>query len=116
MKPTISNPVKPQFHLNLLFFLLATISPVTVLAQSAGNDSPAKSPTLTHRYSFATDASASVGHADGQLMGAAKIADGQVHLNGTRGTFVNLPGGLIAGYSAATFEFWASFGTNRNWA
>ncbi len=52
---------------------------------------------LQHRYSFATDASDSVGHADGTLEGAATISGGQVHLDGTRGTFVNLPGGLIAG-------------------
>ena len=67
-----------------------------------------------HRYGFAADASDSVGQAHGQLMGSAKVAEGQVHLNGTRGTYVNLPGGLIAGYPAVTFEFWASFGTNRN--
>jgi hypothetical protein len=71
--------------------------------------------TLTHRYSFTADANDSVGTAHGTLMGAAQVAAGQVHLNGTRGTFVNLPGGLIAGYPAVTFEFWASFGTNRNW-
>ncbi len=71
---------------------------------------------LKHRYSFASDASDSVGHADGTLQGAAVIRDGQVVLNGTRGTFVNLPGGLIAGYPAVTFEFWATLGTNANWA
>lgn len=71
---------------------------------------------LTHRYSFAADASDSVGHADGTLHGAAAIRDGQVHLNGTRGTYVNLPGGLIAGDDTVTFEFWASLGTNRSWA
>src|ERR1035441_3291815 len=68
------------------------------------------------RYSIATDASDSTGHADGTLEGAATISGGQVHLNGTRGTFVNLPGGLIAGDRAVTFEFWATLGTNKNWA
>ncbi len=71
---------------------------------------------LKHRYSFAADASDSVGHADGTLAGAASISGGQVHLNGTRGTYVNLPGGLVAGYRAVTFEFWATLGTNKNWA
>ena len=71
---------------------------------------------LKHRYSFAKDASDSVGQANGTLEGAAVIRDGQVHLNGTRGTFVNLPGGLIAGYPAVTFEFWATLGTNKSWA
>ena len=70
---------------------------------------------LKHRYSFEKDVSDSVGHADGMLMGAASITNGQLVLNGTRGTYANLPGGLIAGFDAVTFEFWASLGTNRNW-
>ena len=77
-------------------------------------DSPASA--LKHRYSFTKDASDSVGHADGTLEGAAAVSGGQVHLDGTRGTFVNLPGGLIAGDRAVTFEFWATLNTNRNWA
>src|SRR5215467_12482465 len=112
----ITHSTKFELHAIVILSLLVTISLATVFAQPAVKDSPAKVPSLAHRYSFASDASDSVGHADGQLMGAAKIADGQVHLNGTRGTFVNLPGGLIAGCDAVTFEFWASFGTNRNWA
>jgi hypothetical protein len=79
---------------------------------SVGNPAAA----LQHRYSFATDASDSVGHADGTLEGAATISGGQVHLDGTRGTYVNLPGGLIAGDGAVTFEFWATLGTNKSWA
>ena len=88
-------------------------------AQDAGGK-PASaanpSVTLQHRYSFTTDASDSIGHANGTLEGAASISDGQVRLNGTRGTYVNLPGGLIAGDRAVTFEFWATLNTNRNWA
>jgi hypothetical protein len=115
MKTTISHFAKSVIRLGLMPAAFATISAATLIGQPTANDNPGRSPTPTHRYSFATDASDAVGRADGQLMGAAKIADGQVHLNGTRGTFVNLPGGLIAGYKAVTFEFWASFGTNRNW-
>lgn len=88
---------------------------IGILLLLAFNAAAQPAATLTHRYSFTSDANDSVGAAHGALLGAAKVADGQVHLNGTRGTFVNLPGGLIAGYPAVTFEFWASFGTNRNW-
>ncbi len=76
--------------------------------------SPAEA--LTHRYSFTADARDSIGHADGTLEGAATISGGKVHLDGTRGTYVNLPGGLIAGDDAVTFEFWADLGANRSWA
>jgi hypothetical protein len=99
---------KPCLH--VIVAILMTFWLANVVAQQTNNE-----PVLTHRYSFTTDASDSIGRADGQLMGAAKVSDGQVHLNGTRGTYVNLPGGLIAGYPAATFEFWATLGTNRNW-
>jgi len=97
----------PSFKLAIAILSLAALLVHNAVAQPAA--------TLTHRYSFATDANDSVGAAHGALMGAAKVSDGQVHLNGTRGTYVNLPGGLIAGYPAVTFEFWTSFGTNRNW-
>jgi hypothetical protein len=94
---------------------LAIIGATSLPAQQQDNDIATTPAVLTHRYSFASDANDSIGHAHGTLEGTAKISEGQVHLNGARGTFVNLPGGLIAGYPAVTFEFWASFGTNRNW-
>ena len=93
--------------------MMLVFSSMAVQAQAAaGNPVDA----LQHRYSFNTDASDSIGHANGTLEGAATISGGQVRLDGTRGTFVNLPGGLIAGYPAVTFEFWATLNTNRNWA
>jgi len=92
-------------------FILAAILSF-LISSTAAQD---KDTALKHRYSFTADAKDSVGHADGTLEGAAAVRDGQVHLNGTRGTYVNLPGGLIAGCSAVTFEFWATLGTNKNW-
>jgi hypothetical protein len=103
-------------------FLLAGVALTTLLTfpvvgtragDASSEDNPATA--LRHRYSFATDASDAIGHADGALEGAATISGGQVHLNGTRGTYVNLPGGLIAGYQAVTFEFWATLGVNKSW-
>ena len=105
--------LQPSLDMNLsrLIASLCVIAfPVAVFAQTV---SPGTA--LQHRYSFNDDARDSVGHADGTLEGAAAISDGQVHLNGTPGTYVNLPGGLIAGDKAVTFEFWATLGTNRGW-
>jgi hypothetical protein len=85
--------------------------PLVVVAQPPASPGAA----LQHRYSFNGNAKDSVGHADGTLQGAAVISGGQVHLDGSSGTYVNLPGGLIAGDKAVSFEFWASLGTNRNW-
>jgi hypothetical protein len=99
---------------NALFSYAFAQSPpkdVRILSQSAS-----EMPLLTHRYSFDKDASDSVGHADGTLCGTANVSNGQVHLDGQRGDYVNLPGGLIVGYPAVTFEFWADLGTNRAWA
>jgi hypothetical protein len=95
----------------LIACLLVTALPAAVCAQSTVSPGAA----LQHRYSFNGDARDSVGHADGTLAGEAVIRDGQVRLNGTSNTYVNLPGGLIAGDQAVTFEFWATLGTNRGW-
>ena len=68
---------------------------------------------LIHRYSFnessGTIAHDSVGGADGTLKGGA-IFDGSGHvvLNGTSGTYVSLPGNLLAGLSNVTLEAWVT--------
>lgn len=74
--------------------------------------------TLTHRWSFTSNANDSVGSAHGVLQGAAVLNNGQLVLNGTSNTYVSLPGNLIAvrNYAAVTFEAWASFGVNGNYA
>jgi hypothetical protein len=101
---------------NPLSNTLGTICAIAALSSAATSFAAADDlPLLTHRYSFDKDASDSVGHANGTLEGAAAVGGGQVHLDGKRGDYVNLPGGLIAGYPAVTFEFWATLGTNRNW-
>jgi len=77
-------------------------------------------PALAHRYSFNTNSQTpawdSIGMAHGTLMGTAVVANGQLLLNGTAGSYMNLPCGLVSGSSAVTIEFWATFGTNGNWA
>ena len=73
-------------------------------------------PALAHRYSFATNAWDSIGMAHGTLAGNATVTNNALQLTGASGGYVNLPGGLVSGSSAATMEFWATFGANGNWA
>lgn len=76
-------------------------------------------PALAHRYSFTSNTSNvwdSIGMAHGMLMGNARITNNALNLTGASGDYVNLPGGLVSGSSAATIEFWATFGVNGNWA
>ena len=73
--------------------------------------------TLTHQYTF-NDGTAndSVGAANGTLMGGATVSGGQVHMNGTSGTYVNLPGPTIAinTYTDATFEGWFTYNNSSS--
>ena len=74
---------------------------------------------LAHRYSFnGTDASDSVGGANGTLMGDATVSGGQLMLDGSFGTYVDLPGSIIniATNTAVTFEAWVSVGDPATWA
>jgi arabinan endo-1,5-alpha-L-arabinosidase len=73
-------------------------------------------PSLAHRFSFSNGASDSIGTAHGRLDGAAQATNNALVLDGSPGTYVNLPGGLVTGCSAVTLEFWATFGTNSDWA
>ena len=54
--------------------------------------------------------------AHGMLTGNATITNDALNLPDTSGNYVNLPGGLVSGSSAATIEFWAAFATNEDWA
>jgi hypothetical protein len=75
--------------------------------------------TLTHRYSFnGSDASDSVGGANGSLMGSATVSGGQLVLDGASGSYVDLPAGKInlATNTAVTFDAWVTFGNPATWA
>lgn len=71
---------------------------------------------LNHRYSFSTDTSDSIGGAWGTNFGNANVAGGQLVLDGTTGTYMELPGNLFnsGNATALTVEFWATFGANAN--
>ncbi|HEX9046900.1 MAG TPA: LamG-like jellyroll fold domain-containing protein, partial [Verrucomicrobiae bacterium] len=73
-------------------------------------------PALIHRWSFnessGTVAHDSIGGADGTLNGSAVFdGNGKVVLNGTSGTYVSLPGNLLAGLSNVTIEAWVTNAT-----
>src|SRR5208283_698860 len=69
--------------------------------------------TLTHRYSFlseadgATNAVDVVGTANGTFGGDATIAGGQLILDGTG--YVQLPAGIITNDLAVTVEAWGDY-------
>jgi hypothetical protein len=74
--------------------------------------------TMIHRYSFASDASDSIGGANGTLNGNATVSGGQLVLDGSAGTYVSLPAGLIniATNASVTFEAWTTIGAISEWS
>ena len=73
--------------------------------------------TLIHRYSFTTDASDSVGGANGTLQGTAVVSSGQLVLDGSFGSYVDLPAAQIniSTNPAVTFDAWVTFGNATTW-
>jgi hypothetical protein len=71
---------------------------------------------LVHRYSFDTDASDSVGSADGTLMGDAFVSGEAVVLDGND-DWMELPGSVIDinSYHSATIEAWFILDSLSNW-
>lgn len=71
---------------------------------------------LNHRYSFLANANDSIGTANGTLFGNATAANGVLTLDGTTGTYMQLPANIVNGASqtAFTVESWAIYGVNPN--
>ncbi len=101
----------------------------TLTASYGGKNSPTLTvtvaplnATLVHRYSFSeasgSTASDSVGGADGTLIGTAAFnGAGQVVLDGTVGSAVQLPPGILTNLDEVTIEVWATFpGAINNYA
>jgi Concanavalin A-like lectin/glucanases superfamily len=83
-------------------------SSATVTVQNVG--------TLTHRYSFTSDANDSVGTANGALQGAATVSGGSLVLDGSDSTYLDMPPGLLEGYDAVTVDTWVTFNAGAQWA
>jgi len=71
---------------------------------------------LTHRYSFTSEPGDSVGGANGLLQGSASVSGGSLVLDGSDGSYLELPAGLIDGYDAVTVDTWVSFNAAATWA
>jgi len=65
--------------------------------------------TLTHRYSFDTDAGDNIGSADGTLQGNACVTNGALVLDGTNSS-VQLPDDLFTNYDSISLELWFTNG------
>ena len=73
--------------------------------------------TLIHRWSFneasGSTASDSVGGADASLQGAASFdGSGNVVLDGSSGSYISLPAGVLTNLTAVTFETWLTNSTS----
>ena len=71
---------------------------------------------IANRYSFTTDTTDSIGGQTGTNFGDATVSGGKLVLDGTSGTYMQLPGNLFnsANATALTVEFWATYGSNPN--
>ena len=71
---------------------------------------------LANRYSFTVTNDDSVGGQWGTNFGNAVVTGGQLVLDGTSGTYMQLPPNLFnaANATALTVEFWATYGVNPN--
>ncbi|MGH7954145.1 MAG: LamG-like jellyroll fold domain-containing protein, partial [Limisphaerales bacterium] len=77
--------------------------------------------TLLHRYSFVSDASDSIGGANGTLQpptsgAAATISSGLILPGGAGSGYVSLPAGILSGTTNLTIECWTAQATQQNWA
>src|SRR5208283_3631596 len=79
-------------------------------------------PILQHRYSFTSDASDSVGGANGTLMGHAQIVNNALYLPGgaisgaTNDSYVALPNGIVSSDNSLTVETWLTDNAGSTWA
>src|SRR5271157_5578314 len=86
--------------------LVLSLGVASAFGQSAG---------LTHHYSFASDASDSVGVANGTLKGNALVTNGALALDGVN-SYVAFPSGLVSGYTNISIEAWVTDNGSADWA
>ncbi len=75
---------------------------------------------LKHRYSFTTDASDSIGGANGTPQNGVQFSSGAAQFGGQVPSgpgcdYIQLPPGLISNYTSVSFELWVDVGANGTW-
>ncbi len=91
----------------LALTLLSGAAALAAFASTANAD-------ITHRYSFTTDASDSVGTANGTLVNGATVAGGSLALanggkNSVNGQYLALPATILPASGSVTIESWFTF-------
>ncbi len=118
MKIPMKRPLsRPGFARAAFNYLIAAALPLSLTGALSAQ-------TLLHRYSFASDASDSVGGANGTIVApgagsAATITNGLILPGGGGGGFsgyVALPGGLLTATTNLTVEVWATQNAANTWA
>jgi mono/diheme cytochrome c family protein len=77
--------------------------------------------TLQNRYSFTSDASDSIGGANGTLEGNAYVSNGELYLPGGGNSdnpsgYVSLPNGIVSNDASITVECWVTDNAGSVWA
>ena len=112
---TTPSPVThPNRRISMLNRMLIPGLAIALCASSASG-------AITHRYSFTSDATDSVGSADGTLVNGATVAGGQLVLAGGQGPGAQhaaLDAGTIGinTYTDVTIEAWYTVNIEANWA
>ena len=121
--PTPSLPGRSRLGLACVFtrYGIVGIAGIVLTLTLAGWPCRLPAQTLQHRYSFTSDASDSVGGANGTLIGNANIANGALNLpgggdsDGPQG-YVSLPDGIVSNDTSITVECWLTDNGGLTWA
>ncbi|MBL9136391.1 MAG: hypothetical protein JNK85_11010 [Verrucomicrobiales bacterium] len=96
-------------------------TPVKVTSNAARLTVASETLALKHRYSFnatsGTEVTDSVSGKNGTAIGGATWGGGNLTLDGTDGTYVDLPNGLVTALgNSATFEMWINYAGGGSWS
>lgn len=96
-------------------------SPVKVTSNPARLTVASETVALKHRYSFSatsgTEVTDSVSGKNGTVIGNGTFGGGNLTLDGSDGTYVDLPNGLVTALgNSASFEMWITYAGGNSWS